>query len=130
MPSSVPAGTAFRLVNAGQEDHEFSVVRINDGVTETLEELLAMPEDQAAWKFVNVGVVFANSGQTSLGTLTFDQPGRYVAVCFIPQGTRSGASPASPGPQAGTPHAFLGMIAEFAVGGPDTSPGPVSTPLA
>ena len=133
MPTSVPVGTSFRLVNAGQEDHEFSVVRINDGVTETLEELLAMPEEQAATKFKNVGIVFADTGQTSLGTLTLDQGGRYVVACFIPQGTKNGVSP-SPAPgstdgQAGTPHAFLGMLSEFTVGDAGTSPGPVSTPV-
>ncbi len=126
-------GTSFRLVNGGQEDHELVIVRANEGTTETLEELLAMPPEQTDKLLTTAGIVFANVGQTSVGTLTLDQEGRYFAVCFIPQGTKSGVSPSpaagSSGPQEGTPHALLGMVAEFTVGGPDTSPGPLTTPL-
>ncbi len=133
LPASVPVGTSFRLVNNGQEDHEFVIVRANEGTTETLEELLAMPPDQTASKLTTAGIVFADVGKTSVATLTVDQEGRYFAVCFIPQGTKSGVSPSpaagSPGVQAGTPHALLGMVAEFTVGGPEASEGPLSTPI-
>ena len=133
LPSSVPVGTSFRLVNGGQEDHEFVVVRANEGTTQTLEELLAMPPEQTDRLLTTAGIVFANVGKTSIGTLTLDQEGRYFAVCFIPQGTKSGVSPSpgagSPGAQEGTPHALLGMVAEFTVGGPEASAGPLSTPI-
>jgi plastocyanin len=123
LPANVPVGTSFRLVNGGQEDHEFAVVRANEGTTETLEELLAMPPEQSASKVTNAGIVFANTGKTSIGTLTLDQPGRYFVACFITQGTKDGVAP-SPGPggQEGTPHALLGMVAEFTVGAPGASP--------
>ena len=133
LPASVPVGTSFRLVNGGQEDHEFVVVRANEGTTQTLEELLAMPPEQTNSLLTTAGIVFANVGQTSVGTLTLDQEGRYFAVCFIPQGTKSGVSPSpasgSAGTQEGTPHALLGMVAEFTVGGPGASEGPLSTPM-
>jgi plastocyanin len=123
LPESVPVGTSFRFVNGGQEDHEFFVAKANEGTTETLVELLALPPDQLNGKVTNEGGLFANTGQTSAVTLTFDQPGRYFAVCFITQGTKGGVAP-SPGPdgQAGTPHALLGMVAEFTVGAPGASP--------
>jgi plastocyanin len=126
LPSNVPVGTTFRLVNGGQEDHEFIVVRANEGTTETLEELLAMPPEQTAGKLTDVGIVFAHTGKTSIGTLTLDQPGRYFAACFITQGTKDGVAP-SPGPggQNGTPHALLGMVGEFTVG-PPVSPAATS----
>ena len=68
----MPVGTSFRLVNAGQEDHEFFVVRANEGTTETLEESAMTPE-RIAGKLTNVGAVLANTGKTSVGTLTLDQ---------------------------------------------------------
>jgi hypothetical protein len=120
-------------VNEGHEDHEFVVVRANEGTTQTLDELLAMPEEQTDSLLTTAGIVFADVGQSSVGTLTLDQEGRYFAVCFIPQGTGSDAAP-SPGAgssaaQGGTPHAFLGMVAEFTVGGPEASAGPLSTAI-
>jgi hypothetical protein len=129
LPETVPVGTSFRLVNGGQEDHELFVVRANEGTTETLEELLAMPPEQTAQKVTDVGGVFAHVGKTSVGTLTLDQPGRYFAVCFITQGTKGGVapSPAADG-QDGTPHALLGIITEFAVGSPEASDGTIAIP--
>ena len=92
-----------------------------------------MPPEQTASKLTTAGIVFANVGQTSVGTLTLDQEGRYFAVCFIPQGTKSGVSPSpapgSSGAAGGTPHALLGMVAEFTVGGPEVPAGPPSTPI-
>jgi hypothetical protein len=143
LPASVPVGTPFRLVNGGKEDHEFAVVRRNEGTTETLDELLALPQPELFSKVTFAGVVFAPVGQTSLATLTLDQPGAYVAVCFVAQGTASGSPPgpaepgaspagspgASPGGAQGPPHVVLGMRGEFTVGGPETSPGPRSTPV-
>ena len=50
LPSSVPAGTSLTLTNAGHEVHELLVVRKNDGVTESFDELLALPQEEALQK--------------------------------------------------------------------------------
>ena len=145
LPSSVPVGTSFRLRNEGKEDHEFFVVRRNEGTTETVEELLALPFPEMTAKVTFVGGVAAPVGQTSMATFTIEAEGEYIAVCFITQGTSAdappaedpaaaaspGASPGAPGgPPGGPPHAALGMVADFTVGGPDTPQGPLSTPVA
>ncbi len=44
IPEEVPAGpTIVTVENIGEEVHEFIIVRINDDVTLTVEELLALP---------------------------------------------------------------------------------------
>ncbi|CAN5500929.1 hypothetical protein BH24CHL9_BH24CHL9_12960 [soil metagenome] len=163
VPEDVPTGTAFRLRNDGQEVHEFAVARRNEGTEQSVEELLDMG-DEASTLVTFVGIIFAAPGEVSADTLTVSEPGRYIAVCFIPQGTtelppgfagpdetgtESMASPdpaaspdalaspedptsaASPDAEAGAegtaspdsglgdgpPHAALGMIVEFTVGG-------------
>jgi hypothetical protein len=87
VPANVPVGTAFRLRNDGQEVHEFVVVRRNEGTEQTVDELLGMSDEEAFTFVTFVGVLFAAPGQTSPDTLVIDEPGRYIAVCFVPQGT-------------------------------------------
>ena len=128
LPSSVPVGTSFRFVNGGDEDHEIFIARRNEGTTETLDELLALPQEELGAKVTLVGGLFANVGQSSLASLTLDEEGDYIALCFVSQGTANGVPPADP--QNAPPHAMLGMRAEFTVGAPDTPIGPLSTPLA
>ena len=51
VPSEVDSGvTSFEFKNGGTEVHEMVVFRINDGVTETVDELLAMPEEEVVTK--------------------------------------------------------------------------------
>ncbi|HEY8546133.1 MAG TPA: hypothetical protein VIL36_13835, partial [Acidimicrobiales bacterium] len=46
LPAELPAGTtSFELTNDAAEVHELLLVRKNDGVTLTAEELLAMPQE-------------------------------------------------------------------------------------
>ena len=47
LPTSLPAGViSFELTNAGSEPQVMVLVRKNDNVTETFDELLALPEDE------------------------------------------------------------------------------------
>ena len=99
LPTSVPAGTSLTLTNEGAELHEMIVVRKNDGVTESFDELLALPEEEALTKVTTVGVLFAAPGETaSMGmgatgapsamtSIALGEEGEYFALCFIPQGT-------------------------------------------
>jgi hypothetical protein len=105
VPEEVDAGLAsFKFTNGGGEEHEMVMFRRADGVTESLDELLALPEDQSMSKIEMAGVTFASPGDTSY--LSADlQPGTYFLVCFIPVG----------GGEEGEPHFMHGMKAEFTV---------------
>jgi hypothetical protein len=112
LPSELPAGvTSFELTNAGTEMHEIALLRKNDGVTETVDELLALPEEEAMQKATFLGVAFAPPGadEYKVADLT---PGDYIALCFIPVGTTSEDTP--PNPDA-PPHFTQGMVHEFTV---------------
>jgi hypothetical protein len=87
------------------------IVRKNDVVTESFDELLARPEDQATTKVTFAAGTGAGPGDTAYANGKLD-PGEYIAVCFIPQGTTTGDAPGS-----GPPHAMLGMKHEFSVSG-------------
>lgn len=136
LPTSVPVGTQLALTNAGTEFHELALARINDDVTESLEELLALPEAEVMTKVTIMQPLFAAAGTTAEGTLSLDQEGRYVALCSIPQGTAGTIElpdpAASPDPSfvpeglgEGPPHMALGMIQEFTVTAPGSTPGPL-----
>jgi hypothetical protein len=135
LPASVPVGTSLAFTNTGAEVHELILARKNDGVTESWEELLALPDEEALQKVTTVGPLFAAPGEaaafgigptgpTSMTALTVDQPGDYLALCAIPQGMTElpdfGAAAPSAGPATsmapqGPPHFVLGMFQEFTV---------------
>lgn len=115
---------AFDFKNDGTEFHEMALIRINDDTTETVEELLALPEEEAMAKTSFVGVSFAAPGESS--TMYADlEPGRYAVICFIPTGS---TSPEEAETADGPPHFTHGMVAEFTVDGglalPDTGSPP------
>ena len=133
LPTSVPVGTTLTLDNQGAEVHELLIVRKNDGVTQSWDELLALPEEEAFAYVTMVGEMplFAGPGAKAEGSLVLAQEGDYLAVCFIPQGlTEMPDLSASPDPSAsapafGPPHAFLGMVQQFTVTPAGTEPGPL-----
>jgi hypothetical protein len=94
--------------SAAGEAHEIGVARIADGVTETVDELLALPEEEVGAKLEFANGAFAPAGGTSGVTMDL-APGRYLYACFIPTG--------SIGDQEGTgaPHFTAGMFGEFTV---------------
>lgn len=105
MPESISSGkVAFRFENATEagEFHEGQLLRFNDDTTETLDELLALSEEEGLTKATPVGGMFAPPGET-LTSFTELDPGRYAIVCFIPVGDSE------------TPHFVEGMAAEFEV---------------
>ena len=58
---------------------------MNDDVTLTTEELLQLPEEEVFTMITMVGSANAAPGTTGHGVMDLT-PGRYVAVCPIPQG--------------------------------------------
>jgi plastocyanin len=145
LPTSVPAGTSLTFTNNGAEVHEMVVVRIADGVTESLEEILAMeaegrdPMAEGLVEIVGDMPLFAAPGTTAEGTRTLESEGRYVVLCFIPQGLTDmsvleqlgpDANPEDMPPEvqaimANPPHLALGMIQEFTVTPAGTEVGPL-----
>ena len=114
IPTELPAGrVAFLLTNEGSEPHEMALARKKDGVTESWDEILALPEDQAMEKIDQAGGAFA-PGQGDQGLAIAElEAGEYVAVCFIPVGTSIDDTGEHPGD--GPPHFTQGMKSEFTV---------------
>ena len=122
----IPAGvTVIRLDNQADEYHEIILFRRNEGTTESLDELMALPEDQLGAKLTPAGGGFAAPGTVG-GTVADLTPGDYIAVCFIPKGTTQeamdqmaagGSAPEASAPTGseGPPHFTLGMHVEFTV---------------
>lgn len=114
LPESIEAGrVAILFTNEGAEAHEIAVMRRNDGVTESFEELLALPEEQAMEKVTPVGGAFAPT-TGSKGLLVGDfEPGDYIAICFVPVGTTMADGTMTEG--TGEPHFMQGMQQQFTV---------------
>jgi len=130
LPSSVPAGTSFSLVNAGSEVHELLIARRNPGTTESWDQLVAMPEDQVLAKVTILDPLVAEPGATAEGVVTVDQEGDYIAICFVPQGLTTLGGPETtldPALADAPAHFSLGERQEFTVTAAGTTPGPIPT---
>lgn len=118
LPETVSTGpTAVYLRNEGQEFHEAVMFRINDDVTQSVEELLALPQEEAQTMTEFVGATFAAPGSASATSIELTEPGRYAVVCFVPVGMTPEALEAM-GPEEepqGPPHFTQGMFQEFTV---------------
>lgn len=126
-PESLAVGTELTFRNGSDtEYHEMAVMRVADDEDRSAEELLALGDEaMASLTFVGVAAAApATAGTVIDGDLTLDEPGRYVATCFIPVGAdpaiveqafeaAEGETPPDMGD--GAPHAMEGMIAEFVV---------------
>ena len=65
IPEEVPAGpTIVTLENIGEEAHEFIVYRVNDDVTMPVEEIFALPQEEAEAMVTEVAGTFALPGGT------------------------------------------------------------------
>lgn len=118
MPTDVSAGkSVVNLTNAGTEMHEMVFVRVNDDVTGSTDELLAMPEDEVMKKIEIKGTVFAPPGTTAHSTVDLSS-GRYLIACFIPVGLTPEAAAAMDTGGAvpdGPPHFTQGMLHEVTI---------------
>jgi uncharacterized cupredoxin-like copper-binding protein len=95
--------------NEGQEQHEMFTFKINDGVTESLEEIFALPEEEIFGKITPVNAAFAPPGGSDTGSWNLASPGSYAVVCFIPVGSVGETEGDGP------PHLAEGMVQEFTV---------------
>jgi hypothetical protein len=108
LPAEIGAGrVAIRFTNetAAAEPHELVLFRRNEGTTESVTDLMALPPDQIMAKVTMAGVVFVEEPDAASTLIVDLEPGEYVALCMIPVG----------GGEEGEPHALHGMVAELTV---------------
>ncbi len=113
LPETLDAGpVSLELDNQGAEYHELVLMRKNDGVTDSAEDLLALPEEEAMEKTTFIGVAEPVAGGEGSYLVADLEPGDYVALCFLPTGTTTfEEGPSGDGP----PHFTHGMVAEVSV---------------
>jgi hypothetical protein len=110
IPETLTAGEyGWLLDNEADEWHEIILVKRAEGATQSFEELLELPEEEAFQYIEIFGGAFAGPGESS-GVVTELVPGDYVAICFIPVGTTSLDFEGE-----GPPHFTEGMLHEFTV---------------
>ncbi len=116
IPDTMESGrTALLFTNEGVEAHEIAIMRRNDGVTESFDELLNLPEEEAMAKVTPIGGSFAPTTGSSALLIGDFAPGDYIALCFVPVGTVVADGEMTEG--TGTPHFMHGMQQEFTVSG-------------
>ncbi|HET6770581.1 MAG TPA: hypothetical protein VFH75_02955 [Actinomycetota bacterium] len=116
VPDTVSAGrVALRFTNDGDQPHEFIVFRKNDGVTESFDEILELPEGQSEERMTFVGATFADPGESNAAVFEAEA-GEYIALCFFPVGaTVEGPEPEEGEGPPGPDHWVEGMRSEFTV---------------
>ncbi len=113
VPGEVSAGLiGVNFSNDGAELHELVILRKNDGVDQSFDELFALGEEEGQKLVTEAGGSFAFPGEDAAGLFDLTTPGEYVAVCFIPVGTTPDAGDEG---GSGPPHFTEGMKAEFTV---------------
>jgi hypothetical protein len=95
--------------NEGKEQHEMFAFKINDGVTESVEDLLALPEEEVMGKITPVNAAFAVPGDTDVASWNLTSAGSYAVVCFVSTGSVGETDGDGP------PHFTQGMVHEFTV---------------
>ena len=130
VPDVVASGAEFTFTNGSNgEVHEMVVMKVIDGETRTIEEILELPESESESLAEFQGVLVALPGEDGANpegpgsSVPVTDTGRYVVLCFIPQGAdpavveeaMQGGGEGPPDMGDGIPHALLGMWAEFQV---------------
>lgn len=130
LPDEIDAGTKLTVVNRSEvEMHELVALRLPDDEERSVEDLLALPEEEQGALFGDAppdAVLLAEpSGApmiAAVGDGTLSEPGRYLIACFIPTGADPAefmaAAAESEGPpqvDGGPPHFVNGMFAELRV---------------
>lgn len=114
VPDEVAAGSVkIRFTNEGAELHEAVHLVKKEGVTESWDELLELPEEEAMEKVDFVGGAFASPGNFDVGVQDWEA-GEHILICFLPVGATPEAFESGEEPQ-GEPHFARGMRHEFVV---------------
>ncbi len=115
IPEEVPAGTTLlTFANDGTEFHEAVVLQIAEGEERSFEELMALPEEESAALVTDKAFVFTPPDTETYVTAELD-PGRYVAMCFVPTGATPEALESGATLDESDGHFMHGMVTEFQV---------------
>ncbi|MGI8806575.1 MAG: hypothetical protein ACR2KK_01730 [Acidimicrobiales bacterium] len=105
VPESVePGPLSIQLANEGKDIHDLTVFRINDGVTDSVKDIIALPQEEGMKKVTMMGATFAEPGGSDYKVFKLEK-GSYGVACFVPLGEK----------HDGPPHASKGMYASFTV---------------
>ena len=80
-----PGRVSFAMKNEGVEEHEMVLFKRAADSTVKLDDLLAMPDEEAAGQMIFTGVAFGGPSTTNYVTVDLEA-GTYFLVCFLPQG--------------------------------------------
>jgi hypothetical protein len=116
IPADAEAGnTLIQITNDGTEYHEVLLQRVQQGETRSVEEILALPDDEGGDLLDYLGNAFAPPGLGNWAVVDLSA-GRYGAMCFIPTGaTTPEALHSGQADDTAQPHATQGMLAEMQV---------------
>jgi hypothetical protein len=131
IPATVAPGTKFSFSNSSDKElHELVAIKLPEGEERSVDELLALPEEELGAMMggepAMVLLALPSSDETipAVGDGTVTEPGRYLVACFIPEGAdpaeymaQAQTSEGPPQVEGGPPHFVLGMSAEFTVEG-------------
>lgn len=113
IPDEAAAGTTvLTLTNDGTEFHEVALMQIAEGEDRSLEELLALPEEEVGSLVTEKAFVLAPPGAETYVTADLEA-GRYVAICFVPVGATPEALESGAPLDESNGHFMHGMVAEF-----------------
>lgn len=107
-----PGPTAITLTNEGEEFHEILLLRINDDVDLSPEEIVALPEEEAMSKVSPPAAVVLTVPDQQATSFYELEEGRYAVVCFISKDSTEENDFQGEGP----PHVTEGMVEELFVG--------------
>lgn len=128
LPERVPAGTRMSVANTAETElHELVAFRLPDDEERAVSELTQLPPEEVGPVLGEpTAVLLAAPGGpqiAAVGDGTFEEPGRYAILCFIPTGVDperylEAAAETESGPpqvEGGPPHFAQGMYAELIV---------------
>ncbi|MEO6578668.1 MAG: hypothetical protein ABIO99_07220 [Candidatus Limnocylindria bacterium] len=87
LPATLAIGTKLSLRNEGTEPHELVMLRVNANTR--IDALVQLSQEDMLAQSEQVGILVASPNRIAAETITIEEAGLYVAVCFIPVGTES-----------------------------------------
>ena len=115
IPADAEAGkTLLRITNDGTEYHEVVLQRVHAGETRSVEEILALPEQEGGDLLDYQGNAFAPPGLGNWTVVNLSA-GRHAAMCYVPTGATPEAFQSGQVDDTAPPHTMKGMTAEMQV---------------
>ncbi|MBA2634263.1 MAG: hypothetical protein H0U86_14910 [Chloroflexi bacterium] len=118
LPATLTIGTQLSLRNEGAEPHELVLLRVSANTR--IEAFVQLSQEDMLAQSEMVGVLVASPRRTADETITIEEVGLYVVVCFIPVGTESEHvhehQPSASADIEQVQHYSVGMYASFSVG--------------